>query len=294
MTQQKDQFLAARISIAGSIVLFLISAVIGIAVDSITLILDSSTSLVILVTGFLMHFSIKKVHTPPDERYNFGYHKYEPLTAVIQNILIVAMCIVSIKFAIQDIFNAEDVRSYGLPAIAVFVSGILGVFITVFFKIIARRTNSEMIKSAAFHWLNDTVLSFGIAAGFLFGLIMKNMGKTSITPYIDPAMSIVLALFFIFTPFKSGMRNLFELLDAVPHEDIQGRLRKAIDLCRPDSFIVHQLKIRKAGQRVFMEICFLVEGNLTIKQIEDLSGKFKKGLKTHFLECDAVVYFKPK
>lgn len=292
--KQKEQFLAARVSIFGSIVLFLISAVVGIAVDSITLLLDASASLVILVSGFLMHFSIKKVHSPPDDFYHFGYHKYEPLTAFVQNFLIIAMCVVSVKFAIQDIVHADEIHGYSLPAIATFFSGVLGFFIMIYLSAAARRTGSQMIKSASFHWLSDVVLSFGVSAGFFFGFFMHKAGFTRITPYIDPLMSIILALFLVRTPFKYGMHSLLELLDAAPHKDIRSRIKNAVDLYNPGSFGVQRLRVRKAGQKVFIDICFLAQENLTIRQAEELSGNFEKILRDHIPGCDLIVSFKPK
>ena len=141
--KQKAQFLAARVSIAGSITMFLISAVMALITDSITLILDASASLVILVVGFLIHFSVKKIHQPPDKYYNFGYHKYEPLTAAIQNILIVVVCAVSIKFAIQDIIHVEDMHGYGLPAVGIFCEAILALCIALYLKRAGHKTNSD-------------------------------------------------------------------------------------------------------------------------------------------------------
>ena len=164
----------------------------------------------------------------------------------------------------------------------------------VYLKLIARKASSQMLNAAIYHWLSDTILSFGVCAGFFFGLFMQNMGYTRITPYIDPAMSILLALFFILTPFKAGIRNLFELLDAVPHEDIRGKIKKVVDLYRPGSFGVHRLRARKAGQKVFIDVCFLVHDNLTINQIEGLAGTFERDLKTHIPDSDVVVYFKSK
>jgi divalent metal cation (Fe/Co/Zn/Cd) transporter len=195
---------------------------------------------------------------------------------------------------VQDLFHADDVHSYSLPAIATFLSGILGVFITVYLRILAKRSDSQMLKIAAIHWLSDTVLSLGVSAGFFLGLIMQKAGYTSITPYLDPAMSIILALFFIFTPFRLGMRNFFELLDAVPHADLHGKIKKAVSLCKPELFSVYRMRIRKAGQKLFLEFCFSVHDNPTIKTVEELTGNFERDLKTHLPDCDVVVYFKSK
>ncbi|MFA5311368.1 MAG: cation diffusion facilitator family transporter [Candidatus Omnitrophota bacterium] len=292
---RSQQLLAARISIAGSIILFFISATVGIAVDSITLILDASASLVILAAAFLMNFAVKKIHQPPDDSYNFGYHKYEPLTAAIQSGLIIATCVVSIKFALQDIVHAEDTHSYSLPAIATFFAGLLGLFVTTYLRRIQRKVDSQMLRAAAQHWFIDMVLSFSVCLGFCFGLVMQSLGYTAITPYVDPAMAIMLAIFFIFMPVKGGLRSLFELLDAAPLEEgITEKVKEVVEEYKPRSFGVHRLRIRKAGQRIFVDICFLVKENLTVFQIEELSESFEKDLKIKLSGCDVVVYFKSK
>ncbi|MDD3988087.1 MAG: cation diffusion facilitator family transporter [Candidatus Omnitrophota bacterium] len=292
---RNQQFLAARISIAGSIILFLISATVGIAVDSITLILDASASLVILAAAFLMNYAVKKIHQPPDDSYNFGYHKYEPLTAAIQSGLIIATCVVSIKFALQDIVHAEDTHSYSLPAIATFFAGLLGLFVTTYLKKIQRKVDSQMLRAAAQHWFIDTVLSFSVCLGFCFGLVMQSLGYTAITPYVDPVMAIMLAVFFISMPVRGGLRNLFELLDAAPLEEgFAGKVKEVVEEYKPRSFGVHRLRIRKAGQRIFVDICFLVKENLTVSQVEELAENFERDLNLKLPGCDVVVYFRSK
>lgn len=292
---RSEQFLAARISIAGSIILFLISATVGIAVDSITLILDASASLVILAAAFLMNYAVKKIHQPPDDSYNFGYHKYEPLTAAVQSGLIIATCVVSIKFALQDIVHAEDTHSYSLPAIATFLAGLLGLFVTTYLRRIQRKADSQMLQAAVQHWLIDMILSFSVCLGFCFGLIMQFLGHTTITPYVDPVMAIMLAVFFISMPVRGGLRNLLELLDAAPLEEgITGKVKEVVEEYKPRSFGVHRLRIRKAGQRVFVDVCFLVNENLTVSQVEELAEGFEKNLKLKFPGCDVVVCFKSK
>jgi cation diffusion facilitator family transporter len=291
---QREQILAAKISIWGSIILFLVSAGVGIAVDSITLILDASASLVILFVAFLMHFSIKKVHKPADDLYNFGYGKYEPLTVAIQGILIIATCVISMKFAIQDIIHADEGQhSFGLPVVATFLSGVLGIFIMSYIKGAAKRSHSAMLETAGFHWGVDTLLSFGVCAGFLFGLILENLGFKKWTPYVDPVMAIILALFFVMSPVKTIMHNVFELLDAVPDEHIRSKVREVVKAYTPHYFAVHRLRTRKAGEKIFVEVCFIVKHDLTINEVEGLAGSFEKDLKKHFPVSDVVVYFKP-
>ncbi len=290
--KQKMQVLAAKISIFGSIILFLISASIGIAVDSITLLLDASASLVILLVAFLIRMAVKKIHLPADERFNFGYSKYEPLTVAVQGVLIIITCIISISFAIQDIIHAENVHNYSLPVAATFISGIMGIFITGYLKKIGEHTNSTMLKTASLHWYADTILSFGVCFGFIIGFILQYRGYNKITPYVDPVMAIILALLLMQAPVKTVMCNVLELLDIVPAKDIHNKVKAIIDTYKPKFFGIERLRVRKAGEKIFADVCFVVDNNLAVFEAEELARSLEKDLKAHIPSLDIIVHFK--
>ncbi|MFA5164217.1 MAG: cation diffusion facilitator family transporter [Candidatus Omnitrophota bacterium] len=290
---ESSQSYAAGVSFWGSIALFAVSAAAGLAVDSVTLLLDASASLVILVVAFMMNSTIKKIHSPPDEIFNFGYEKYEPFTVVIQGALIITTCVISMKFALQDILHHEDIKNYQIPLIASGISVVVGTFIAVFIGITAKRTRSSMMHAASMHWFIDTGMSVGMLGGFYLGSVLKQRGYTEITPFIDPAMAIMLALVFILPPLKAMRRNLLELLDAVPSREIRDRVRKVVDEYKPKMFGVHRVRTRKAGEKVFVEVCFIVKENMTLNEAEAIASAFEKDLKTHLHHIDAVVYFKP-
>lgn len=293
-SKARRQFTATKVSIYASITLFLISAVIGIAIDSITLILDASASLVILFVAFLMNFSLKKINSPPDRIYNFGYGKYEPFTVVIQSILIIVTCVISIKFAVQDIIHPDDAHSYGLPTVAMLISGIIGVFVSVYLNRVSKLTNSAMLKAASMHWRADTVLSFGVCLGFLSGFILQGLGYARITPYVDPVMAIILGLILMAAPLKDMGCYVLELLDAVPEENIQNKVRIVVEKYTPHSFGVERLRSRKSGESIFVDVCFIVRDDMTVQEIRRLADNFEADLRKHLPHCDVVVYFRTR
>jgi cation diffusion facilitator family transporter len=293
-SKEEEQALAVKVAIAGSAALFVIAAAAGIIADSITLLLDAATNLVILVTAVFTHTSVRKVHRPPDHIYNFGYTKYEPLTIVMQGALIIMTCLISAKFAIQDMIHPEDVAGYGIPVIAEIVSGVMAIAITWYINRIAHRTDSAILKGSVMQWKVETILSFGIAAGFLAGFVLREQGYAKITPYVDPVMAIMLALLLVRSPIKAVAHNILELLDAVPAEHIQGAVRRVVEKYKPRSFGVSRLRSRKAGKKIFVDVCFMVKSDLTVGEVGELADNFEKDLKEHLPESDTVVYFKPK
>ncbi len=293
-SKQELQSRAVKLSIYGSGISFLIIAAVGIVSDSITLLLDAVTIFVIFVVALLTRFSVQTVHRPPDHRYNFGYTKYEPFTVVIQAGLIIITCFVSVNFAIQDILHPDDITGYSLPVIVEVVSGLISILIMWYIASIGRKTDSAMLKGAAMQWKIEAMLSFGIAAGFLIGLILRAKGYTNITPYVDPSMAIILAMVLVIEPLKTMGHTVPELLDAAPGEHIQTTVRKIVDKYKPHSFGVVRLRTRKAGGKIFVDVCFLVKGNMTVIETAELTDNFQRDVEEHLPDSDVLVHFKHK
>lgn len=293
-SKQELQSRAVKLSIYGSGILFIIIAAVGIISDSITLLLDAATNFVIFAVALLTHFSIQTVHRPPDHKYNFGYAKYEPLTVAIQAGLIIMTCFVSVTFAIQDILHPEDIASYRLPVIVEAISGFIAILVMWHLASIGRKTNSAILKGAAMQWKIETILSFGIAAGFLIGFVIRAKGYTNITPYVDPSMAIILAMLLVIEPLKTVRHTVAELLDAAPEEQIQTTVRKIIDRYKPHSFGAVRLRTRKAGGKIFVDVCFLVKGEMTVIETAELTENFQRDVEEHLPDSDVIVHFKHK
>ena len=290
---ERKQMLAVHISIAGGIFIFLVSLIVGIIADSIALLLDASTGLVMVFSAFFVRVIIRKINKPPDHLFNFGYEKYEPLTVILQNALILMTCLIGIKYAVQDIIHAEDITRYDLPIISTFFATIIAFIIASYLKKIATITTSSVLRTASFHWHVDGTLSFGMCIGFTLGYILRHSGHETMAMYVDPVMTIILAVFFMVPPARAFTHNMNELLDAAPSKDIRVSIGEVIERYKPKYFGIHRTRFRKAGKKTFVDVCFVVHGDLTIKETEKLANDFEKDLVTQIPSCDVIVYFKP-
>lgn len=286
----KQEILAANLSIVGWVIIIMISLTAGLITDSITLLLDSSQGLVTLIVAFLVHTTLEKLHKPPDDKFQFGYWKYEPLTNALQGIMIMLTCLISIKFAVQDIIHAEDIHGYVIPLVAAFLGGSLAVAIGLYIMGIARRTKSEVLKTAGWSWLVDSVFSWGIFGGFLIGLTLQRLGYTQITPYVDPVMAVILALFLMATPVKTVTLNVAELLDASPDRELREKVREAALASKPEAFEIDRIRLRKAGGKLFVEITCLLGEKLDAYQVNDLTADFEKTLAEKIPEADITLH----
>lgn len=291
---QHQQLIALKIAFCGSIVLVLNSLIVGLIVNSITLLLDSSVSIVVAIATGLMYATTKKVHQPPDELYNFGYGKFEPFTVMVHGGLVIASCIISVKYAIMNIIHVEDISEYTLPTFTVFASLVFAAAVMLYLRLLAKRNNSAMMKSLSVQWTNDTISYAGIFSGFLIGFILIHHGYSGITPFIDPAMTIILSIMLVRAPIKVVIENVHELLDAVPKAPTRGKIREIVNHHFAQDFEILRMRSRKAGHKVFVDICFSAPQNLTLLELEQLQEQVEQTLTQTFVHSDVTVTFKAR
>lgn len=290
--KHSSEIRAAHVSIAGAVLIFLISLTVGLLADSVTLLLDAGTGFVILVMSFFVRTNLVKASLPPDPRYNFGYGKYEPFTAACQNSAIIFTCLTGIAFAVQDIIHPENITRYDLPVLAAIVSAIFSLLLAAYVGGVARRSGSSMLKASAMHWLIDGGLSLGMSAGFLGGFFLDRMGLTRIASYVDPVMAITLGLLIMRFPAKVLSGHMRELLDGVPEPVVHEKIRRVIEKHRVHFSGFHRMRIRQAGKKIFLDIGFKAQGDLPLERIQALAENFEKELVREVPACDVVVYFK--
>lgn len=283
---------AAHLSIMGAATVFLISFVVGLAVDSVALLLDAGAGLVILLMAVFVRTNLEKISNPPDPRYNFGYAKYESLTVLLQNGAILLTCLLGIAFALQDMFHPEDISRYDLPAGAAFVSALCSLMLAFYLGRVAKKTGSAMLRTAALHWRVDASLSFGMCAGFFAGLLLVRAGFVSVSPYVDPVMAILLALVVMRQPLRDLALNAQELLDGVPEPAVHEKIKQAVQKHGTVFQGIHRMRVRKAGRRMFLDVGFKVPAALTLEKAQFLAENFEEQLTREIPGCDVVVYFK--
>jgi len=289
----KSQGSVVSVSIIVSIAVFFITLGAGIISDSITLLLDASAEFIMVFMAFMLRSTMKKIRKPPDQFFNFGYEKFEPFTVVIQGAMLMTSCLIASYFAIQDIVHADEVTRYDIPTYASLTSGVASLLTAFYMRIVSLKTHSNMLKASSLHWFVDSSLSFAMCIGFLFGFYMNQLGYSHITPYVDPVMALVLAAIFVWTPLRLIKNSLRQLLDAVPAKEIRDEIEKIVEKHKAKAFGIYNVRMRKAGVKIFLDVCFEIHGHTTLEEAQEFVKSFEGDVATQFPKYDIIVHFHP-
>lgn len=141
----------------------------------------------------------------PDDKYTFGYGRYSILGSLIMTVILIVGSVFVIIHASDRIIHPVEIDYNGMILFAVF-----GVGVNLVASIATRGDGSLNQKAVSLHMFED-VLGWG--AVLLGAILMK---FTDIT-YIDPIISIGIAIFLLVHAFKHFKEICDIFFEKTPH-----------------------------------------------------------------------------
>ena len=193
MKTERNILIAFILNLAFSIFEFIGGAITG----SVAIVSDAVHDVGDAMSIGLSYFLEKKSKKQPDDIYTYGYARYSVMGGVITTFILIFGSIAVIYNAILRIANPVEINYNGMIIFA-----IVGVIVNLIAAYFTREGDSINQKAVNLHMLEDVL---GWAVVLVGAIVMK---FTDIT-YIDPAMSIAVAVVILINAIK----NLKEVID---------------------------------------------------------------------------------
>ncbi len=165
--------------------------------------------------AFLLEKISKK---QPDKEYTYGYLRYSVIGGFITSVILLFGSLTVIYNAIHKLFNPTEINFDGMIIFAV-----IGAFINFCAALLTREGDSINQKAVNLHMLEDVL-------GWIMVLIGAVVMKFTDFKFIDPLLSIGVAVFILINAVKN-LKEIADLfLEKVPHnidsEEIISHLLK--------------------------------------------------------------------
>lgn len=206
----------------------------GLATNSMAILADCihdlSDTISIALAWFLEHVAQKD----STDKYSYGYQRFSILGAVIISVFVIIMAFVILSEAIPRLFSPEGVDASGMLVVA--VVGIIFKSISVY-KLHKGETFNE--KAILFHQLGDV---FEWLAILILSIVLIFWQGAS---YLDPFISIGIALWLIFNLGRNLFKSIQVLLQKTPDnfdvEEFKGSITSIDGVMAIDDFHVWSL-----------------------------------------------------
>jgi len=188
----------------------------GILTNSLAILSDAlhdlGDSLSIGLSWYFQKLSAKK----GDDTYTYGYKRFSLLGAIINGVVLLVGSVFILTEAVPALFNPTQTDAQGMMYIAIF-----GVLVNGAAVLRLKKGTSINERVISLHLLEDVL---GWAAVLIGSIVMLFFDL----PWIDPLLSVLVALFILFNVYKSLKASLSIVLQARPQsvniEGLQGYL----------------------------------------------------------------------
>ncbi|MCX5715552.1 MAG: cation diffusion facilitator family transporter [Candidatus Omnitrophica bacterium] len=272
----------------------LVGVLIAIMCDSQTLMLDGLYGVADVIVSLLAIFVTKKINEPPNERYHFGYAKFEPLMTGVDGTLIMTICAGSIIASIQDIIHADPIKNVPVALWYSFVSIFICLGFGLYMQVNGRKLKSKILSVDSKLWIIEGFLSavVFIAFGVSYAFPKTMLGKIN-TSYTDPVLCILISLFLLREPLLILRDSFLDLVDASPGKKLDAKIKDFAEASAKKYNLlgVDKMKIRQAGRKIFAYILFKADQNVNIRELNVIRDNMIRDMVSVDDRIELIVLF---
>lgn len=277
---------AARISMISATGLTLLKLAAGLATGSMAVLSSAIDSLLDILMSGANFLAIRQAEQPPDVRHPFGHGKFETLATIVQAVAIGVsggwVCYESVHRLLTGVTlgNLEG----GMAVLA--FSAVVSWLITRFLRRTARETESTALTADALHFSMDVYTNLALLAG-LVAIRLFDIA------WLDPALSILVALYIFYEAYGLFRYGLKDILDERLPDTIRGEIASILEQHRGQLIGYHRLRTRRAGSQKIIDFHLTLCKHLSVEEAHDIADHLENHMKEKIGRADITIHVEP-
>jgi cation diffusion facilitator family transporter len=284
---------ADRLKLAATMSIVVAGAVMGLkylaywVTGSVALYSDALESIVNLITAAVALYAIHLSAQPADRRHQFGHHKAEYVSAVLEGVLIVVAALLIFREAYDAFLNPrtlnEPMRGLAINGLATALNAAWSYFLLTW----GRRQRSPALVGDGWHLLTDVATSVGVLAGLA-------LATATGWQVLDPALAALVAANILWAGWRLVSQSVSGLMDEAVTADVAGHIRDVISSNAEGAIEAHDVKTRAAGRVTFIEFHLVVPGSMTVATSHGICDRIEAALTQAVPGAQVLIHVEPE
>lgn len=248
---------------------------------------DALESIVNLVTAAVALYAIHIAYQPADRQHQFGHHKAEYFSAVIEGVLIVVAALLILHEAYDAYVRPRVLHDLGtglgLNAIATGINAGWCAFLIRW----GRNQRSPALVADGWHLLTDVVTSVGVLAGL-------SLATLTGWQILDPLLAALVALNILWAGWRLVRESVGGLMDEAVTAEVARSIRSVIAANAEGAIEAHDVKTRTAGRVTFIEFHLVVPGDMTVATSHQICNRLEAALIEAVHGAEVLIHVEPE
>lgn len=264
---------AARLSVLTAITLAIAKLVAVIATGSLAIAAALSDSVLDVVASVVNFLAVRVSGRPADDEHPYGHGKAEGLAGIAQGLVIGFLALFLLLEGGRRLLSGDAVIAHADLGIAVMLLSLVGsAWIGWMLLRTAKRTASVALRADAAHYTSDIWMNLGV-------LISLLIVRWTDAVWVDGAVSLLVGAIVLRTSARVLRDSVMELMDTRLEPAEEARLKAALRRAVPEVRDVHDLRTRRSGPHVFIDLHVSFDRNLPFPRVHLLSSRVARSLE---------------
>lgn len=245
---------------------------------------DSALDLMMSLGGLA---AIAYAARPPDDEHAFGHSSAEDLAALGQSVIVLVSAVLIASAAVLRLVadRPHEIAAEGRGMAVMVVSLVLTLGLVLWQGHVAGKTGSRVVAADRLHYLSDLIPGLGalisLAASAAFGITV-----------IDSIVALGAAAMLTFGAVRIGKGAWDALMDRAADPEMVAGIER-IAATHPGVEGFHDLKTRKAGSRVFVNLHIELDGTQSLDEAHAIGAALRRAILAEFPRADVLIHKDP-
>lgn len=273
------------VSVLVNFLLSIIQIIVGLFAASSALVADAIHSLSDLISDIVVLIANKFSDAPPDEEHPYGHYRFENVASLFIGLLLLAIGLGMIWNGGERLFGSVDLPKVHYSALVV-ASIVLVAKESLFRYLLAigKKVSSNMLIVNAWHARSDALSSLVV-----FFAIIANIAGIH---WADIVASIIVGGMISKMGVVFSWNAIQELSDQAASKQELEQVKEIIQNT-PGVITYHNLRTRKSGDFMLIEVHLDFPADMTVKQAHDISLDVSNRLRASGNVIDVLTHFDP-
>ena len=265
-----------------NLVLSLLKLAAGLVGRSGAMVADAVHSFSDLATDVVVIAFARISAKPRDPGHDYGHGKYETLATIIISIALGVVGAGILFNSIEGIRTVVEGGTLPRPGAIALVAAVVSIVVKeILYRYTVRvghQVQSPSVIANAWHHRSDALSSLGTLAGIGCAYFLEDKWRIA-----DPVAALVVAIFIFKIAFDLIRTGLGELLEQSLPADVEEEILHIVT-ANPEIREPHNLRTRRIGASIAIEVHVRMDGQMTVEHSHDLTVEIERRLRERFGE----------
>ena len=285
-TEEKARLmkLATYASTSVALVLIICKAVAWLMTDSVSLMATLIDSCLDALASMVNLIAVRHALAPADKQHRFGHGKAEALAGLGQATFITGSSVFLLLEAISHFWSPQPISEMPVGITIMIISIIATLGLMAFQQHVINKTDSTAIKADRLHYKTDLLVNGSV----IVALLLAYYGWAG----FDPLFALLIAGYILYSAWEIAQESLDLLMDReLPDEDRQKI--KTIVRRHPEALGMHDLRTRKSGTTIFIQLHLELTDSLTLMQAHTIADEVEALLLAEYPGAEVIIHEDP-